>query len=170
MRRARRGSGWRAQRASVGSMCGWWRRARSRRVRVIGSRPTVVTRSGWCDCWLPTSCRSRSFSTVGDEHSCDMVRCIDDIRGDLMRSRHRLGKFLLRRGERFPGPGGAWTVTHMRWLRTLRFADACSCATFADYLAAVELLIGRRRTLLELLEQQSCECSHAPVIARLRCF
>jgi len=108
--------------------------------------------------------------TVGDEQLRDMVRCIDDIRGDLMRSRHRLGKFLLRRGERFPGPGGAWTVTHMRWLRTLRFADACSCATFADYLAAVELLIGRRRTLLELLEQQSCECSHAPVIARLRCF
>jgi transposase len=108
--------------------------------------------------------------TVGDEQFRDMVRCIDDIRGDLMRSRHRLGKFLLRRAERFPGPGGAWTVTHMRWLRTLRFADACSCATFADYLAAVELLIGRRRTLLELLEQQSCECSHAPVIARLRCF
>ena len=51
-----------------------------------------------------------------------------------------------------------------------RFDDGCSQATFADYLAAVELLAGRRATLLEVLEQQIPECSHAPVIARLRCF
>ena len=39
-----------------------------------------------------------------------------------------------------------------------------------DYLAAVELLAGRRGTLLGVLEQQVPGCSHAPVIARLRCF
>ena len=33
----------------------------------------------------------------------------------------------------------------MRWLRALRFEDGCSRATFADYLAAVELLAGRAR-------------------------
>ncbi len=58
----------------------------------------------------------------------------------------------------------------MRWLRTLRFEDACSQATFVDYLAAVEMLIGRRQTLIATLEQQIPECAHAPVIARLRCF
>jgi transposase len=108
--------------------------------------------------------------SVEDEQFRDMVRCIDDIRGDLMRARHRLGKFLLRRGERFPGPARAWTTTHMSWLRALRFADACSEATFVDYLSAVEFLSGRRQTLLQALEQQSSECSHAEVIARLRCF
>ena len=107
--------------------------------------------------------------SVQDEHFRDLVRCIEDIRGDLMRARHRLGKFLLRRGCRYEG-GGAWTGMHMRWLRALSFEEACSQATFVDYLAAVELLVGRRRTLIEVLERQIPECSHAEVIARLRCF
>jgi len=36
--------------------------------------------------------------TVADEAFRDLVRCIEDLRGDLMRARHRLSKFLLRRG------------------------------------------------------------------------
>ena len=87
-----------------------------------------------------------------------------------MRARHRLGKFLLRRGERYPGPGRAWTGAHLRWLRGLRFDDPCSQASFSDYLAAVELLLGRRATLIAALEQAIPACSHAPAIARLRCF
>jgi transposase len=106
--------------------------------------------------------------TVEDEQFRDLVRCIEDIRGDLMRARHRLGKFLLRRGQRYQG--GNWTGMHMRWLGRLTFQDACSQACFADYLAAVELLTGRRQTLIKVLEQQIPAGSHAQVIARLRCF
>jgi transposase len=108
--------------------------------------------------------------TVADEQFRDLTRSIEDVRGDLMRARHRLGKFLLRRGERYSGPGGAWTIKHMNWLRTLRFEDACSHASFADYLASVELLVGRRASLIVALEQAVPESSHAAVIARLRCF
>jgi transposase len=108
--------------------------------------------------------------SVEDECFRDLVRCIEDIRGDLMRARHRLGRFLARRGERFPGPARAWTTTYMRWLCALRFADVCSSATFEDYLAAVQFLTARRQTLLAALERQSSECRHAPLIARLRCF
>ena len=53
-----------------------------------------------------------SFAFVpseADERFRDLVRCIDDVRRDLMRSRHRLSKFLLRRGVRFGGEAGsAW--------------------------------------------------------------
>jgi transposase len=108
--------------------------------------------------------------SVADECFRDLVRCIEDVRGDLMRARHRLSKFMLRRGERYGGPGRAWTAAHMGWLRSREFDDACSRVTFADYLAAVELLVGRRGTLIETLEQQIPASSHAPVIARLRCF
>jgi transposase len=59
---------------------------------------------------------------------------------------------------------------HMRWLGKLSFEDACSQACFADHLASVELLLGRRQTLLATLEQQIPDSSHAQVIARLRCF
>jgi transposase len=108
--------------------------------------------------------------SVADEQFRDLVRAIEDAPADLMRSRHRLGKFLLRRGERYPGPGGAWTRRHMQWLRALHCEDPCAQATLVDYLAAVELLSGRRATLIAALEQQIPESSHAPVIARLRCF
>src|SRR5919109_731057 len=108
--------------------------------------------------------------SVADESFRDLVRCIEDIRGDLMRARHRLSKFLLRRDLRYPGPGRAWTAAHLHWLRSRAFTDTCSQATFVDYLAAVELLAGRRGTLIGTLEQQVPESSHAPVIARLRCF
>jgi transposase len=77
---------------------------------------------------------------------------------------------LLRRGERYGGPAGAWTLAHLKWLRALRFDDPCSRAAFADALAAVELLSARRACLVAALEQQIPESSHAPVIARLRCF
>jgi transposase len=107
--------------------------------------------------------------TVEDEAFRDLIRCIEDPRGDLMRARHRLSKFLLPRGHRY-AEAKAWSVKHLRWLRALGFQDACSQATFADYLASVELLAGRRATMLEVLEAQISGCSHAPAIARLRCF
>jgi transposase len=108
--------------------------------------------------------------SVADEQFRDPVRAIEDVRGDLMRARHRLSKFVLRRGERYSGPAGAWTAAHLAWLRGLRFDDGCSQATWADYLAAVELLLARRASLIASLEQQIPGCRHAPVIARLRCF
>jgi transposase len=108
--------------------------------------------------------------SVADEQFRDLTRTIEDVRGDLMRARHRLGKFLLRRGERFSGPGGAWGAAHLRWLRALSFDDLCSQASFADYLSAVELLTGRRSGLLRALEQAVPDSSHADVIGRLRCF
>jgi transposase len=108
--------------------------------------------------------------SLADERFRDLTRAIEDVRSDLMRARHRLGKFLLRHGERFPGPGSAWSSTHLRWLRALRFDDPCSQASFSDYLAAVELLVGRRASLLEALEQAIPASSHAEVIGRLRCF
>jgi len=114
-----------------------------------------------------------SFAFVPSvEQECfrDLVRSIEDARGDLMRARHRLSKFLLRRGQRYRGRGGAWTAGHMGWLRSHAFGDACSQATFVDYLAAVELLAGRRGTLIEALERAIPESGHAAVIARLRCF
>jgi transposase len=42
----------------------------------------------------------------------DLVRCREDLRADLMRARHRLQTFLLRRERYFPGPGGRWTLKH----------------------------------------------------------
>ena len=103
-----------------------------------------------------------------DERFRDLVRCIDDARKDLMRSRHRLSKFLLRRGLRFPGR--AWTQPHGRWLGKLSFDDALSQAVLVDYVCAVDALVQRRRALIAVLEDAVPASSHAHTIARLRCF
>jgi transposase len=107
--------------------------------------------------------------SVEDERLRDLVRAIDDLRGELMRARHRLSKFLLRTGQQH-GQGKAWTTRHMSWLRALSFQDACAQATFADYLSAVEFGLSRRQALIAALDQAVPDCSHAQTIARLRCF
>ena len=112
-----------------------------------------------------------SFAFVpseADERFRDLVRCVEAARGDLMRARHRLSKFLLRRGLRFAAR--AWTQPHERWLQRLVFDDAISQAVFVDYLCAVDALAGRRRTLIALLEQAVPDSGHAATVARLRCF
>ena len=103
-----------------------------------------------------------------EERFRDLVRCIDDARKDLMRSRHRLSKFLLRRGLRFPGR--AWTQPHQRWLGRLRFDDALSQAVLIDYMSAVDALVPRRRELIAVLANAVPASAHAETIARLRCF
>ena len=108
--------------------------------------------------------------SVADEQFRDVIRAIEDCRGDLMRARHRLGKLLLRRDLRWTGPGSAWTQKHMSWLRGLRFEDLCSQATLIDYLAGVEMLVARRAALIAALEQVIPDSRHAPTIAALRCF
>jgi transposase len=56
----------------------------------------------------------------GDEQEAlrDLVRAREAVRVDLMRSRHRLSKLLLRHGIRFDG-GRAWTQRHDRWLASV---------------------------------------------------
>jgi transposase len=112
-----------------------------------------------------------SFSFVPseeEEHFRDLVRCIDDARKDLMRCRHRLSKFLLRRGLRFPGR--AWTQPHQRWLGKVTFDDALSRAVFIDYCCAIDALVQRRGALIAVLEDSVAGSPHAETITRLRCF
>jgi transposase len=78
----------------------------------------------------------------------DLVRCREDVRGDLMRVRHRIGKFLLRRELYYRhGRGGAWTQRHRDWLAGLRFDERASELCFVDYLHAHDVLLARREGL-----------------------
>jgi transposase len=106
-----------------------------------------------------------------EESFRDLVRAREDARGDLMRHRHRLSKFLLRRELR-PPPGtlGAWSVPWMKWVRRLRFDDAAARATHVDYLAAAEAALQRRSTLDLALEEAWPQSPFQTTIARLRCF
>jgi len=106
--------------------------------------------------------------SVEHEQLRDVVRCREDIRTDLMRARHRLGKFLLRREIYYEGPGEPWSRRHRAWLAALRFADHASQLTMADDLHAHDL--ARRERIEAELEQLAGASSWAATIARLRCL
>jgi transposase len=83
--------------------------------------------------------------TVEEEALRDLVRAREDLRGDLMRARHRLAKLLLRHDVRFDGPERNWTQAHLRWLSRVRFDRPGSQRASSDYLGGVEALLVRRR-------------------------
>ncbi len=62
----------------------------------------------------------------------DLCRARDDAVTDRTRARHRLSKFLLRHGQVWRG-GNQWTLTHDRWLRSIRLGEPALQATFRHY-------------------------------------
>ena len=108
--------------------------------------------------------------TVAEEQFRDLARCREAARADLMRARHRLSKFLLRREIEYPGAGGSWGVLHHRWLRSLEFDDHPSRSVFCDYLAGVLALEQRRDGLDAQIEIAAPRSPWAQSIANLRCL
>jgi transposase len=73
----------------------------------------------------------------------DLVRAREAAKKDQLRARHRLGKFLLRRGQRPPTPMNAWTQKHLAWVKTVHFDHDAQEATLLDYLHEVEHMADR---------------------------
>ena len=104
-----------------------------------------------------------------DEAARDLVRAREDARADLMRTRHRLSKLLLRHGLVYES-GRAWTAAHQAWLRRQRLEHPGTRAAFDDYYAAVLTAGLRRERLDEQIAQMAAEERFAPVIGRLSCL
>jgi transposase len=100
----------------------------------------------------------------------DLVRAREDIRGDLMRARHRVGKLLLRHDITFEGPGATWTARHHRWLESLVLPDRAGQITLLDYVGAVDALVVRRDTLETAIAELVPASPWAETIGRLRCL
>src|SRR5207248_9883151 len=99
-----------------------------------------------------------------------LVRCRQDIRGDLVRARDRIAKFLLRREIYWEGTGEAWTRKHRSWLTSIKFADHASRSTLADYLHAHDVLIARRDQVEADLATLALTAPCPNTVARLRCL
>ena len=100
----------------------------------------------------------------------DLVRAREDVRGDLMRARHRMGKLLLRHDVRYDGAGENWSARHRDWLGRIELPDRGSQAALIDYLGAIDALVIRRdaleRTIGELVPGSPWQAT----VARLRCL
>ena len=99
----------------------------------------------------------------------DLVRAREQVRVDLMRSRHRLSKLLLRHGIRFDD-GRSWTDRHRAWLATVTLPWPAAQSTLLDCQGAIDALCHRRdgleREILSLLPASPW----ALQVGRLRCL
>jgi transposase len=107
----------------------------------------------------------------GDEEEAlrDLVRAREAVRVDLMRSRHRLSKLLLRHGIRFDD-GHAWTERHQRWLQTVTLDWPAAQTTLLDARGAVDALCHRREQLEREIVALLPDCPWTVQVARLRCL
>ena len=98
----------------------------------------------------------------------DLCRARDDAREDLQRSRHRLGKLLLRRGLQYPGRN--WTQAHRRWIDGLCWEHEAERHVVADYLLAIDQLAARLGELDARLAEVAEREPYRERVGWLRCF
>jgi transposase len=100
----------------------------------------------------------------------DLVRAREDLRGDLMRARHRLAKLLLRHEVRFDGPQANWSQAHLGWLAGVRLAQPASQRALEDYRGAVSALMIRREQLEAEIARALPQSPWAQTAKRLMCL
>jgi transposase len=107
--------------------------------------------------------------SVIEEAARDLARAREDARADLMASRHRLSKLLLRHGHIYSG-GNAWTAAHDQWMRKIRFDQLGTRAAFDSGYADVVFTLARRNQLDQQIQAMAADSEFTPVINRLCCL
>ncbi|HEY7835843.1 MAG TPA: IS110 family transposase [Solirubrobacteraceae bacterium] len=103
-----------------------------------------------------------------EEAARDLIRGREDVRGDLMRARHRLSKLLLRHGRVYEGRG--WSVAHDVWLRRQRFDAGPLELAFDDCYGAVMQAKTRRDALDRAIVELAGQEPFAEIVGRLVCL
>lgn len=107
--------------------------------------------------------------TITQEAARDLVRAREDVRGDLMRARHRVSKLLLRHGHVYDG-GQTWSIKHHAWLHRIRFDElGTRCAYEAD-LEAIDFAVARRDRLDATIAELAADSEFTAVTRRLGCL
>ena len=68
----------------------------------------------------------------------DLVRAREAAKEDQLRAKHRLGKYLLRYGQRPPEGSRPWTSMWWQWVRGLELPHADQNTTLLDYILEVD--------------------------------
>ena len=106
---------------------------------------------------------------VAEEAARDLVRAREDVRGELMRARHRISKLLLRRGIIY-SDGKTWTGRHHGWLAAQRFESVPVQAAYDAAYEAVIMAEDRRARLDQAIAALALDPAWHPMVARLGCL
>src|SRR5438034_8050123 len=108
--------------------------------------------------------------TSEEEALRDLVRAREDLRGDLMRARHRLSKLLLRHDVRYEDTTSRWGERHRAWLAKVDLGQRGAQLTMSEYVGAIDALELRRHTLEAAIVELIESSPWARDVARLRCL
>lgn len=67
----------------------------------------------------------------------DLMRAREDAMEDQKRAQHRLARFLMRRGFKYPS-GKNWSAGHLRWIKSIRFDDDRDQMVLEEYRLVLE--------------------------------
>ena len=84
------------------------------------------------------------------ENLRDLIRAREDAMEDQQRARHRLDRFLVRRGLRY-WSGKAWTAGHLKWIKEICFDDPHAQMVLEEYRMALDEETERMRHFEELV-------------------
>lgn len=107
--------------------------------------------------------------SLAQEAARDLVRVREDVRGDLMRARHRTSKLLLRQGIVWSG-GTAWTGAHQQWLSRQHFELPGLQAAYDTTLETVLLAQSRRDRLDKTIVEMAHQPQWWPTVSQLQCL
>ena len=99
----------------------------------------------------------------------DLVRCRESVSRDTVRARHRIAKFLLRRGRVYD-QGRAWTQRYERWLASLAWDDPLDRQILEMYMLGLSQAQERLKALDEQIEQVSQSERYREPVGWLRSF
>ena len=107
--------------------------------------------------------------SVAEEAARDLVRAREDVRGELMRARHRVSKLLLRQGIVYC-EGRAWTLRHHAWLSRRSFDQPAVRFAFDIAVEQVLLAAARRDRLDAAITEMARDSQWTPMVIRLQCL
>jgi transposase len=82
----------------------------------------------------------------------DLIRAREDALEDQQRARHRLARFLMRRGLRY-GTGKNWSIGHMKWIKGLRFEDDRDQMVMDEYRLTLDERTERLKRFQQRIEE-----------------
>jgi transposase len=82
----------------------------------------------------------------------DLIRAREDALEDQQRARHRLARFLMRRGLKYPA-GKNWSMGHLKWIKSLQFEDDRDQTVLEEYRMTLDQQTERLKKLQEKIEE-----------------
>jgi transposase len=96
----------------------------------------------------------------------DLVRGREDALENQQRARHRLARFLMRRGLKYPA-GKHWSLGHLKWIKNLRFEEDRDQMVLDEYRLALEEETERLKKFQEKIEEVATQPNYQKRVSSL---